>query len=558
MGQSTAIEWTNSTWNPVTGCTKLSAGCDNCYAERFAERFRGVPGHPFEPGFDLTLRPERIAQPTAWKRPQLIFVNSMSDLFHKKVPSEFVHQVFDTMEAAHWHTFQVLTKRSSLMRSFVNQRYVNQAVPPHIWLGVSIENGQTVGRLRHLKQTNASLRFVSFEPLLGPIGQLSLDGIRWAIAGGESGPRARPVDIAWLRDLRDQCQAQGVAFFFKQWGGRTPKSNGNELDGRQWLDYPKIEEQPQRIRMPARAAGAPVDTEDAMDVGPWAREKLECLSKYLNAYTTILRKQNFRGYFYIDAFAGPGTLKVRRQHVEDPAQETLLTLAEHAVDDAEEAEYIRGSPRVALELQHPFTDYVFIELDSERKRQLEQLKASHDRDGARIRVRDEDCNTYLRGLLESSRINWRQWRGVIFLDPFGMQVPWETIIEIGKTKAIEVFINFPVGMAIQRLLKRSGQFTNKERTKLDAYFGTPEWYDLLYEEEPDLLGGTIKKVSDSGDRLVRWYRKRLGDAFGYVSTAREIQNTRGRPLYYLIFAGPNKTGARIAGNVLGYGARKIQ
>ena len=238
MSDHSAIEWTNASWNPVTGCTKLSAGCDHCYAERFSERFRGVPGHPFEQGFDLTLRPERLGQPERWRRPRLIFVNSMSDLFHKSIPTEFIGRVFSTMEQADWHTYQVLTKRSSLMRNFVNRRYAGRRAPPHIWLGVSIEDATTLSRLRHLNQTRAAVRFVSFEPLLASFSKVDLTGIHWVIAGGESGPGARPVDVNWLRKIRDQCQTSRVAFFFKQWGGRSPKSGGNMLDGRQWLEYP--------------------------------------------------------------------------------------------------------------------------------------------------------------------------------------------------------------------------------------------------------------------------------------------------------------------------------
>ena len=238
MAENSAIEWTNATWNPVTGCSKLSAGCDHCYAERFSERFRGVPGHPFEPGFDLTLRPERLRQPEHWRRPRRVFVNSMSDLFHKNIPRKFIESVFDTMEMADWHTYQLLTKRSSLMRNFINRRYADCEPPRHIWLGVSIENTSTLGRLRHLKQTVSRTRFVSFEPLLGPLGNVDLHGIHWVIAGGESGPGARGMKIDWVREIRDQCLAQEVAFFFKQWGGRTPKAGGNTLDGRQWLEYP--------------------------------------------------------------------------------------------------------------------------------------------------------------------------------------------------------------------------------------------------------------------------------------------------------------------------------
>ncbi len=240
MADGSAIEWTDATWNPVTGCTKITRGCDNCYAARFSERFRGVPGHPFENGFDLTLRPERMEQPLGWARPRMIFVNSMSDLFHKKVPRAFIDQVFDTMERADWHTFQLLTKRSSLMRDYLIQRYVDRTPPKHIWAGVSVEDGQAKTRISHLQSAPADVRFLSVEPLIGPLGPVNLEGIHWVIAGGESGPRARPMNIEWAREIRDQCRSQSVPFFFKQWGGTRPKSGGRELDGREWNDFPTI------------------------------------------------------------------------------------------------------------------------------------------------------------------------------------------------------------------------------------------------------------------------------------------------------------------------------
>ncbi len=242
MAENSSIEWTDATWNPVTGCTKITAGCDNCYAERFAERFRGTASHPFEQGFDLKLRPERIDQPRNWRRPRMIFVNSMSDLFHKEVPFEFVDRVFDTMEAASWHTYQVLTKRSSLMRAYLRGRYGERAAPPHIWCGVSIEDATASARLRHLVEAPATTRFLSIEPLLGPVGELDLRQISWVIVGGESGPRARPVATQWVREVRDQCVASGTAFFFKQWGGFRPKSGGRTLDGREWNEYPQPED----------------------------------------------------------------------------------------------------------------------------------------------------------------------------------------------------------------------------------------------------------------------------------------------------------------------------
>ena len=231
MGDRTSIEWTDATWNPVTGCTKITRGCDNCYAERFAERFRGAPGHPFENGFDLTLRPERITQPFSWKRPRRIFVNSMSDLFHKRIPDEFIDAVFETMEAADWHVFQVLTKRSALMRTYLRRRYGKGASPAHIWCGVSVEDHMATARIRHLRAAPAAVRFLSIEPLLGPVGDIDLEGISWVIVGGESGPGARPMKERWVLDIRDACEREGVDFFFKQWGGCTPKSGGRRLGG---------------------------------------------------------------------------------------------------------------------------------------------------------------------------------------------------------------------------------------------------------------------------------------------------------------------------------------
>lgn len=243
MAQGTQIEWTDATWNPVTGCSKITAGCDNCYAERFSERFRGVPGHPFESGFDLTLRPHRLEQPLNWKQPRRIFVNSMSDLFHKEVPTAFIDKVFDTMERADWHTFQVLTKRSSLMARYLRKRYGNKLAPAHIWLGVSVEDARNCVRLKHLRQAQAAVKFISFEPLLGPVGEIDLSGFNWVIVGGESGPRSRPMDEAWAIEIRDLCRNAKVAFFFKQWGGVRPKSGGRLLKGREWNQYPKIASQ---------------------------------------------------------------------------------------------------------------------------------------------------------------------------------------------------------------------------------------------------------------------------------------------------------------------------
>ena len=242
MADKSAIEWTDSTWNPVTGCTKVSRGCDHCYAERFAERFRGVAGHAYEMGFDLQLREERLSQPLRWRRPRRVFVNSMSDLFHKDVPWDFVDKVFSVMESADWHVFQVLTKRSSLMRDYLRSRYGSSVVPSHIWCGVSVEDKDALVRVRHLRESPAAVRFLSLEPLLGGLGEFDLSGISWIIVGGESGPGARPVEEEWICEVRDLCENNGIPFFFKQWGGVRPKSGGRSLEGLEYNGMPVIVE----------------------------------------------------------------------------------------------------------------------------------------------------------------------------------------------------------------------------------------------------------------------------------------------------------------------------
>lgn len=228
MADGSAIEWTEATWNPVTGCDQVSPGCAHCYAKTFAERWRGILGHSYEQGFALKLWPERLDQPLRWRRPRTIFVNSMSDLFHEDIPDSFIAEVFAVMEKADWHVFQVLTKRHERLLELSG----DLPWPPNVWMGVSIENRRFVHRADFLRKVPAAVRFISAEPLLGPLAGLSLEEIDWLIAGGESGPRHRPMNQAWATDLRDRCNAEGVAFFFKQWGGRTPKAGGRELDGR--------------------------------------------------------------------------------------------------------------------------------------------------------------------------------------------------------------------------------------------------------------------------------------------------------------------------------------
>lgn len=253
MAEHSDIEWTDATWNPVTGCTKVSPGCLHCYAEAFAERFRGVKGHPYEQGFDLKLWPERLELPLRWTTPRMIFVNSMSDLFHDRVPDEFIEQVFHTMERANMHTFQLLTKRSQRMAEWTDARYSlkkssgKQLWPRNIWAGVSVESDPYTSRIADLQRVPAFTRFLSVEPMLGPV-QLDtkrLRGIHWVIVGGESGHGARPMDPEWARSVREACARSDVAFFFKQWGAHNAKGQrvgkraaGRRLDGRVWNELP--------------------------------------------------------------------------------------------------------------------------------------------------------------------------------------------------------------------------------------------------------------------------------------------------------------------------------
>jgi protein gp37 len=236
MAEHSSIEWTDATWNPVRGCTKISPGCKHCYAERFAERFRGVKGHPFEQGFDLRLVPAKLEEPFRWKKPQRIFVNSMSDLFHEEIPFEYVQQVFGVMNRANWHQYQILTKRAER----IEELSPKLQWAPHIWMGVSVENNDYLWRIDHLRRTQAHVKFLSIEPLLGPLGKIDLRGIDWVIVGGESGPGARTMETEWVKDIRDQCFKTGVAFFFKQWGGVQKKKTGRLLEGRTWDEMPEL------------------------------------------------------------------------------------------------------------------------------------------------------------------------------------------------------------------------------------------------------------------------------------------------------------------------------
>jgi protein gp37 len=247
MSDGSAIEWTDATWNPVRGCTKVSPGCKHCYAETFAERWRGIEGHPYEQGFDLRIVPEKLDEPLRWRRPRRIFVNSMSDLFHDGIDETFIRRVFEVMHEADWHTYQVLTKRADRMRTLTRRLSRDRVEQPHIWLGVSVEDRRHgVPRIDVLRDVPAAVRFLSIEPLLEDLGTIDLAGIHWVIVGGESGPGARPMRAEWVQSVQQQCAEQSVPFFFKQWGGVQKKRAGRELDGRTWNELPMLHRSPTR------------------------------------------------------------------------------------------------------------------------------------------------------------------------------------------------------------------------------------------------------------------------------------------------------------------------
>jgi protein gp37 len=241
MSQFSKIEWTDATWNPVRGCTKISSGCARCYAEILAERFRGVPGHPYEYGFDLRLVPEKLTDPLRWPTSKMIFVNSMSDMFHEEVPDEYILAIAEVMRVANWHTYQVLTKRAERLRSLLRGKLRSLANAQHIWWGVSVENrSQGVPRINQLRESGASMAFLSMEPLVEDVGDVDLTGMAWVIVGGESGPGARPLRREWVCNIRRQCRRYKVPFFFKQWGGIRKHESGRILDGRTYDEFPPV------------------------------------------------------------------------------------------------------------------------------------------------------------------------------------------------------------------------------------------------------------------------------------------------------------------------------
>ncbi len=521
----TAIEWTEVTWNPVTGCDKVSEGCKNCYALRLAERFRGVTDHPYEQGFDLRLWPERLMQPLHWKLPRTVFVNSMSDLFHEQIPEAFIHRVFAVMQEASRHRFQILTKRHLRLASMAP----DLPWPSNIWMGVSIENQRWLERVDALKNTPAAVKFLSCEPLLGPL-TIDLQGIDWVIVGGESGPGARSMESDWVTSIRDQCLKARVPFFFKQWGEfdsvgirRGKKRAGRILDGRTWDNMPEV------ISMDNSNEGT------QSFGGDWTREKLKILGEYLDSYTTALKNQDFR-ISYIDAFTGTGTVEIRQN------------------SDSNQREFLSGSAKIAYGVKdRRFDKLVFIE---KNKGKAEALKTQFG-DQSRIDVRVNDANTELQSICSMGTPEfWQKNRAVVFLDPFALEVEWATVEAISKIPAFDVWILFPVG-AIRRMIpinKLPSEVDPKWELKLNSVFGDDSWREM-YQTIPTLYGDQLESISGT-DPISELYKDKLRTVFPGVAPQSATLRNSGRSLFEFIFAisNPNRkaqgAALRIASHIL--------
>ena len=448
MGDRSAIEWTDATWNPVTGCTKVSRGCENCYAERFAERFRGVSGHPFESGFDLKLHHDRLRQPLVWKRPRRIFVNSMSDLFHKEIDSDFIDRVFDTMEAADHHVFQILTKRSSLMKTYLIGRYANGLAPQHIWCGVSVEDRKSASRIRHLQDAPASVRFLSVEPLLGPVGELDLEGISWVIVGGESGPKARPMEQQWVLDIRDQCRRGCVDFFFKQWGGPTPKSRGRRLEGVEYNAMPDHRSTSKENIMNFRW----YPNEPPPQIEPASKAKLSVFREYLRAYFDRLNANPSRDEFrldLVDGFSGGGVFSDGNEVVVG----TPLIMLEETESAKRRLNAGRNKP-LRFDCMYHFVDKERSHTDYLQKVLDER---DHQVSGGNIKIYNESFEDVAGRIIKDvSRRQPRAGRAIFLLDQTGYaQVDFYLIARIFRElPASEVILTFAADTLINFLSER--------------------------------------------------------------------------------------------------------
>jgi three-Cys-motif partner protein len=507
-----AIEWTEATWNPVTGCSKVSPGCAHCYAETFAERWRGIDDHPYEQGFDLRLWPSRLDYPLKWKKPRIIFVNSMSDLFHEDIPDSYVSEVFDVMSKADHHIYQVLTKRPERMA----QLAPNLPWPKHIWMGVTIENRRFVERADRLREVPAAVRFISAEPLLGPLEGLDLADIHWLIAGGESGPKFRSVKEEWIRELRDLCQDAGVPFFFKQWGGFRAKSGGRLFEGQEWNGMPE-----HRLKPVLAPTGAKVARKRQRDIPDGADEKWEfaahteakheILRRYLGAWLSILGRgkagKQPNQLILLDGFAGRG-----RYLEGQPGSPAVMfdRAAEVAGDGLVKRVVIRCSEPDATNFGH-----------------LNEVAEGLKHDRVKLHATQETFEDVAQKFLAYARKAKRPSPTFVMVDPYGVKgVKLETLKQMLEFDRVEVLLTFMVRDP-SRFLKE-GNYAEP----LTALFGGTAWEDC----------------EDAEDRpacLMRRFREIVvPNVAKYALPFTVFEDERKTILYYLVHLTNNDLGMR--------------
>jgi three-Cys-motif partner protein len=509
MPGPSAIEWTQVTWNPVTGCDKVSPGCAHCYAETFAERWRGVSGHPYVQGFDLRLWPERLEHPLRWREPRVIFVNSMSDLFHEDIPVEYIHQVFDVMARADHHIYQVLTKRHERLAELAPQL----PWPPHIWMGVTIENRRFVTRADYLRAVPAAVRFISAEPLLGFLEQLDLEGIHWVIAGGESGPKHRPVRAEWIRHVRDLCLAHEVPFFFKQWGGFRAKSGGRLLDGREWNQMPA-----HRLGSTIAVTGPgsaprkrprdiPDDADEKWVYTEHAAAKHEILHRYLDAWIPILGQRRHDLLVLIDGFAGRG----RYMGGQPGSPHIMFDRAVRAVDRGQAKHVMIRCAEV-----HPAN---FAHLEEV----CQGLKHANVQIVPKLQTFDELANDFAA---------WAERRrppppSFVMVDPYGVRgVKLTTLRRLLAIDRTEVPLTFMV-----RDPSRFLQEPNYAEPMTEM-FGDDAWESC--ENNPDRATCLMLKFRQTV----------VGDVARFVTTFKVFEDAKRVPLYYLVHLTNSDLGMR--------------
>ncbi len=510
MPAETAIEWTESTWNPVTGCSKVTPGCAHCYAETFAERWRGVRGHSYEQGFDLRLWPQRLDYPLKWKRPRMIFVNSMSDIFHEDIPFEYVERIFAVMQEASHHTFQVLTKRHERMSELAP----HLPWPPNVWMGVSIENKRWVLRADHLRQVAAAVRFISAEPLLGPLTGLDLTDIHWLIAGGESGPGHRPVRAEWIRELREQCRQDGVAFFFKQWGGMRAKSGGRLLDGREWNEMPNVTysangHHRNGKKMP-RSRDLPDSHPDKWVYTAHTRAKHEILRRYLGAWFSILgQSPGIDRLVIMDGFAGKGQYKGG----EPGSPKIIFDRAVEVVEAGHAKDVFIGC------VEKDKTNF------EELKTLCETLKHPH----VKIEPRHKTFAEAAEDLAAWAEKRRKPTPIFVTADPYGFRgVPLRVIKRLLALKRTEVLVTF--------MARDMSRFLNEPNVEppMNEFFGGESWRECGHfdvAERPPCL-------------LLNYQEIVRPDIAKYVIPFRVFEDERKTILYYLVHLTNNDRGMR--------------